>query len=74
MILLEKYSIVTGTITYAIRGRDILRKHGFRANMEKTKSNLNHGCGYSISVSGNIDEITEILRNSAIKILDIIKQ
>jgi len=71
---LGKYMIITGTITYAIRGRDILRKHGYSANMEKTKSTLNHGCGYSISVSGNIDEITEILRHSAIKILDINKQ
>ncbi len=68
-----KYMIVTGTITYAIRGRDILRKHGYHANIEKTKSNLNHGCGYSISVSGNIEEIKGILISASIKILEIIK-
>ncbi len=66
-----KYLIVTGTITYAIRGRDILRQKGYSANMEKTKSGLGHGCGYSISVSGDIDKIKEILLNAGVKILDI---
>ncbi len=68
---MAKYLIVTGTITYAIRGRDILRKKGFIANMEKTKSSLEHGCGYSISVSGDIEKIKEILLKTGVKILDI---
>ncbi len=66
-----KYQIVTGTITYAIRGRDILRKKGFATNMEKAKSSLGHGCGYSISVSGDIEQIKDILINAGVKILDI---
>ena len=55
MVFLEKHSIITGTITYAIRGRDILRRQGYSANMEKTKQSLTHGCGYSITVSGDIE-------------------
>ncbi len=66
-----KFLIVTGTITYAIRGRDVLRRHGYTANMEKTKSGLNHGCGYSITVSGEIEKIEEILKNAGVKILEI---
>ncbi len=66
-----KYLIVTGTITYAIRGRDILRKQGYSANMEKTKGNLNHGCGYSITVSGDIEKIKTILKNAGVKIIEI---
>ena len=66
-----KFLIVTGTITYAIQGRDILRKHGYSANMEKTRHGLEHGCGYSIAVKGNIEEITSILKKHGVKILDI---
>ncbi len=66
-----KYLIVTGTITYAIRGRDILRRHGYAANMEKTKGTLQHGCGYSITVSGDIDKIETILKNAGVKIIEI---
>ena len=68
---MHKYQIVTGTITYAIRGRDILRHHGYRANMEKSKVGLGNGCGYSITVSGDIEKIEPILRNAQIKILEI---
>lgn len=66
-----KHLLITGTITYAIRGRDILRSHGYSANMEKTKSGLKSGCGYSISVSGEIEKIEKILRDSGVKILEI---
>lgn len=65
------YKVVTGTITYAIRGRDLLRKNGYNANMEKTKSGLKNGCGYSITVSGDIEKIERLLRDAGIKILEI---
>lgn len=68
---MEKHSIITGTITYAIRGRDILRRQGYSANMEKTKQSLTHGCGYSITVSGDIKQIEAILKGAGIKILEI---
>ena len=68
---MQTYRIVTGTVTYAIKGRDLLRHHGYKANMEKTKAGLNNGCGYSITVSGNISEIERILRSADIKILEI---
>lgn len=68
---MHKYQIVTGTITYAIRGRDLLRRHGFKANMEKSKMGLGNGCGYSITVIGDIEKIEPILRKAEIKILEI---
>ncbi len=71
---MKNYSIVTGTVTYAIRGRDILRRNGYKANMEKTKGGLNNGCGYSITVYGDINKIEPILRNFGIKILEIIEK
>lgn len=71
---MHKYQIITGTITYAIRGRDLLRHYGFRANMEKSKVGLGNGCGYSITVSGDIEKIEPILRKADIKILQIVEK
>ena len=66
------FQIITGTVTYAIKGRDLLRRKGYKANMEKTKSQSSNGCGYSIIVSGDIAEIEKILKDAGIKILEII--
>ncbi len=64
--------IVTGTITYAIRGRDLLRNKGFRATVERNLgTNSRYGCGYGISVYGDIETAVKILREHDIKIIDI---
>ncbi len=70
-----KYIVVTGTVTYAIRGRDILRRNGFNATVERNSSGLGrHGCGYGIVVTGNIDDATKLLRENSIKIIDVNKR
>lgn len=69
---MRSYSVVTGTITYAIKGRDLLRRSGFKARIERIAgSTQNVGCGYTIIVSGDINEAEKILRNAGIKILQI---
>lgn len=70
-----KNIIVTGTVTYAIRGRDILRKNGFKATVERNSSGLGrHGCGYGIVVIGDIDNALDILKMNSIKIIDVNKK
>ena len=65
-----KYAIVTGTVTYAIKGRDILRKNGIDAIVKKKNSaESDIGCGYAIVVKNNIDKAEKILRNNGIKII-----
>lgn len=67
-----KYVVVTGTVTYAIRGRDVLRRAGISAAVERNSSGLGRlGCGYGIVVSGNIDEIKDILMKNNIKIIEV---
>lgn len=67
-----KNVIVTGTVTYAIRGRDILRKKGFAASVERNNSGLGRfGCGYGIVVRGDIEKAVEILKSNSIKILEV---
>lgn len=66
------FSVVTGTITYAIKGRDILRRYGYKAHIEKiTDTSQNVGCGYTIVLKGDIMKAQDILRNAGVKILQI---
>lgn len=60
---------VVSSITYAIKGRDILRQKGFRAYVERAPLNSgNAGCGYSIYVPEHAEEAEKILQASGIRI------
>lgn len=66
-----KYSIATGTVTNAIRGRDILRNSGIKAHIERSLSPQRIGCGYSVMAYGNPQKAEELLRKNGIKIYEI---
>jgi hypothetical protein len=67
---MSKPVILVSSITYAMKGRDILQKHGIKSSVERTpRTSENTGCGYSIYVSSNADEAELILRQYGIKIL-----
>ena len=69
---MQRHIISVSSITYAIKGRDLLRKNGFKSYIEKkTNASGNSGCGYVIVVFGNRDKIKNILSFSGIKILEI---
>lgn len=66
-----EYQIYTGTITYAIKGRDLLRRKGYKARVERISAVGKSGCGYTIVVLGNIQEIEALLKKAGVKILEI---
>lgn len=69
---MQRYDISTGSITYAIKGRDLLRKQGIKANVErKTSGMAKSGCGYSIIATGDIKRIESILKKANVKIVQI---
>ncbi len=69
---MQRHIISVTSITYAIKGRDLLRKQGFKAYIErKTNSNGNTGCGYVIIADGNRQKLSAALANSGIKIIEI---
>ncbi len=69
---MQRHIISVSSITYAIKGRDLLRKQGFKAYIErKTNQNGNVGCGYVIVAEGNRQKISGALMNSGVKILEI---
>ena len=62
----------TGTVTYAIKGRDLLKRAGFSAKIARDFGGV--GCGYGISVTGDIDRAAELLAKAGIKIYEIKEQ
>ncbi len=62
--------ILVGSVTHAIKGRDLLRSMGFKAYIERSKDRLEQtGCGYSIYVDHDTDRAEQILRDHHIRII-----
>lgn len=68
---MKRYVIATGTVTYAIKGRDLLRKKGYKAKIERKSGEKVHGCGYAIIFEGDIQAAESMLRQNGVKILEI---
>ena len=69
---MQQYVISTGTITHAIKGRDVLRNEGYKARMERrVLSSVNSGCGYVLIISGDIERAKQILSEERVKVLEI---
>lgn len=62
--------IVVGSITNAIKGRDLLARMGIHSYVERTpRSGSNGGCGYSIYVPENTDRAETVLRGYGIRVV-----
>lgn len=70
LIFLEN-KISVGSVTYAIKGRDVLRNNGFKVNIERKPSKSLSGCGYALKFVGDPDKAKAILQSHGIKIKDI---
>ncbi|MBR7133075.1 MAG: DUF3343 domain-containing protein [Clostridia bacterium] len=72
---MEGYTIITETVTQALKGRDLLRKNGCKAQVEKTNSGVRKpGCEYSIRINGGCPRAEQILQNGGVRILEMKKQ
>ena len=71
---MSKYRFTTGTVTYAIKGRDLLRHHGYKVRMERVTSGIGKaGCGYSLVLEGDAEAAERLLRGADVKLLEINK-
>ncbi len=67
-----QYRITTGTVTYAIKARDLLRRNGYKVRMERSPaSEKTAGCGYGIVINERVVRAEELLRGANVKILSI---
>ena len=67
---MSKKGIKVGSVTYAMKGRDLLQKNGYKAYLTRDPHPVDdEGCGYVIYVN-NIDKrCFDILKRGGIKIV-----
>ncbi len=62
--------IIVSSITYAMKGKELLQKRGFQAYIARLpQKEEGTGCGYCVYVSRNTDLAEEILRKGGIRVL-----
>lgn len=67
---MDKPLIMVSSVTYAMRGRDILSKYGIKSRIERTpKNSFEKSCGYSLYVPKDTDRAEEILKTNGIKVI-----
>jgi len=67
---MKKY-ITVATVTQAIKGRDVLRKNGFKVGVKKADSRT-AGCAYTIVLEdGALDDAIKILHKSGINVKSV---
>lgn len=61
--------IMVSSITYAMKGRQILAKYGIRSDIVRTPSQIRgNSCGYSLYVPTRTDEAQRILESAGIRV------
>lgn len=68
---MKEYYFLLSSITSALKGEEILRKSGFRANVFRDKNYNPYGCGYVIKAFGEKESMENLLKKSGIRINDI---
>ena len=64
-----KKVLVLSSITYAMKSRDLLFRHGIRAYVERVPRTKETGCGYGVYVPQSIDEAERLLKENGVRIL-----
>lgn len=64
---MNKYTIAFVSVTTAMKAQAILRANDFHAEVARTPRNLVSGCGYSVTIAGNIETALAVLERNGIK-------
>ncbi len=72
--LVGKPLIVVSSVTYAMKGRDLLFRHGIRGYVERIPRTEETGCGYGIYVPEGADMAERILLENRIRVLRRMEQ
>ena len=69
---MKKVIIKVGSVTYAMKAKNILQQYGMRAKVIKTVSTKkNEGFGYSVSVDNPKQNVAELLRREGITVSEM---
>lgn len=65
---MQQYLLVMGSITHAIRGRDLLRAKGYQVYMERTPNQMDRlGCSYSLRLTGDVTGAQQLLEQAGVR-------
>lgn len=64
--------VVVGSVTYAMKSKDILFHEGIRSYIERTQRTKEYGCGYGVVIPQQADIAVKILKQHHVKILAVI--
>jgi len=66
----EKPVLMLKSATFAFKGRDILKKNGIKAYVERTpKKHDPSGCGYSLLIDSEEEKAVALLQSQGIEIM-----
>ena len=69
---MANHYIHVGSITNAMRGKQLLEKNGMRAFLHRSADRgEGEGCGYSLLISGDPQRAVGMLRNSGVKVIRV---
>ena len=66
--------LVVSSVTYAMKGRDLLFRHGIRGYVARIPRTEETGCGYGIYVPQGADAAERILWENHIRVLRRMEQ
>ena len=66
---MENNLIMFGSVTLAMKSRNLLLKNNIKAGLVRTPIHLNKkSCGYSLYVPGNFEKALKIIRSNGITV------
>lgn len=66
--------ILLSSVTYAMKGRELLMRQGIKAYVERIPQSSASGCGYGLYVPRGAQEAERILRENGLKVLGRLEQ
>lgn len=66
--------LVVSSVTYAMKGKDLLFRQGIRSYVERIPQSGESGCGYGVYVPERADEAEKILQANHIRVLSRLEQ
>lgn len=66
--------IMVSSVTYAMKGRELLAKAGIQAIVQRVAQTKETGCGYGLYVPKSADRAEQILRENNIKVISRLEQ
>lgn len=69
---MKKALFILSSITYAMKGRDLLNSKGIKSEIKRApKNKALSGCGYGLLIYEKAEKAAELLEEAQIKVLDI---